>query len=243
MIGLVALGLVVLAGNSPAAAGAPAFEAGIARPAGDAVFRAIALHYPNEYRALADSLDRQAAAHPGDADALNAFRRRALARFYKGRLDDLMNAPASALNAINTRQLALARSLARDDAALCAEYATTGFIGRFDLPAAYQGRASALGALMIEAAKLGAGRPRDPRRRTLNGEDAASWYASLLLVEPSKEVQAAVAGDDAAKVETAEMQCRVGVATYAAIDRLTPEQAANIAAFFLAQSFADLGAD
>jgi hypothetical protein len=219
------------------------FEAEIRTLPGAALFDAIERNYPDEYRALIDTMYRQSAAHPGDPELSKTLRTRSIIQFYKRRTGGLANAPAPALNRINARQLALIRALARDDVALCAEFATTAFIGKFDLPASYQPRASALGILMVEAAKLGESQAQDPNRKALAEEDGSRWYESLLRIEPSREVEAAIAGEDSEGIGTPEMQCRIGLALYAAIEKLAPEQAANVAAYFLAQTLAELAAE
>lgn len=204
------------------------------------VVRAIEHHYPGELRMLIEALQDEAAAHPGDSDSREKLQTRAIASFYKSKAAQIANAPAAMLNDINRRQLALIRLLAGDDPALCAEFATTAFVGRFDLPAWYQERASALGVLMIEASKAGEMRPADPERGRLTEGDAALWYEELLRTEPGDSAPGPteiVGGDTTG---TPEMQCRVGVATYAAIDKIAPDQAANVAAFLLSQTLGGL---
>jgi hypothetical protein len=210
------------------------------RAGGAEVFRAIQLHYPDDYRGLTQSLAREAAAKKGDGAALAALRSHLLAAFFRNRAKGLANAPAPLLNGINARHLLLIRLLAHDDAALCADFATSLFIGRYDLPAFYQERATSLSVSILEAAKAGEKLPPNPAREGLGGDDAASWYAQLLLVEPSSDIQAAIAADGDGLSGTPEMQCRVGAATFGAIEKLEPESAANVGAFFLAQILSEL---
>jgi hypothetical protein len=216
------------------------FESG-QRAGGAELLRAIELHYPEEHRALSESLDRAAAAHPGDEAEKVRSRSKLLADFFRLRSKGLANAPDALLTSINERQLTLIKLLARDDAKLCAEFATTLFIGRFDLPAFYQERSNALSIAMIEASKAGEKLPPNPAREGLGGGDAALWYEQLLLVEPSSEIQAAIAMGGAETSGSPEMQCRVGAATYGAIEKLPPESAANVGAFFLAQVLREPG--
>ena len=220
----------------------PAFEAELKFSAAGEVFRAIETHYPDEYRVLIDQVWRDSAAHPGDPAARTATGRRLLGAFYKRRLQSLAFAPAPLLNAINARQLALIRRLAKADAALCAEFAGSLFIGRFDLPPAYQEEAAALAAAIVEAAKAGESQPPDPKRKGLAEDDAFAWYAQLLEVEPSGEIQAAIAAADGSQpTGTPEMQCRIGAAIYASIDKLAPDQAADVSAYFLVQTLGEAG--
>jgi hypothetical protein len=221
----------------------PAFETELKFSAGGEVFRAIEARYPDDYRMLIDQIYRDAAAHPGDRAALAASGKRLLGAFYRRRAQGLANAPAPLLNAINARQLALIRRIAREDEKLCADFASSLFIGRFDLPASYQQEASALAAAIVEAAKAGETAPPDPRRKGLADDAASAWYAQLLRDEPSGGIRTAIAADGGEPTGTPEMQCRVGAAIYASIDKLAPEQAADVAAFFLAQTLTDAGAD
>lgn len=250
MIELIVAGLILVAASAEPEArdglagsgrDSKAYERELQGSVGGEVFRSMQNHYPDEYRALIENLMQ---ADTGRDPAMRAKQRnRAVVSFYRRRADGLANAPPELLEKINARQLELIRRLARQDARLCAEFATTALIGRFDLPASYQLQASALGALMIEAAKAGEARPHDPTRKGLGIDDAASWYAQLLQMESSREVQTTIAvnGDDGNG--TPEIQCRVGVAVHAAIAKLPPDQAANVAAFFLTQTLAELGTE
>ncbi len=205
------------------------------------MFRAIERSYPDEYRGLIDAIYGDAASHPQDRAARAATKRRLLDAFYRRHAPQLANAPAPLLNDINSRQLALIRRLARDDSKLCAQFATTLFIGGTDLPSSYESEASALLAAIVEAAKAGEGSPPDPRRTSLADEDTGPFYALLLQIEPSGQIQEALAAEGGEAGGTPEMQCRVGAAVYASIDRMLPEQGANVAAYFLTQTLT--GAD
>ena len=198
---------------------------------------AIELHYPDEYRRLIDALGRDPAG--GDAAAENE-RVRLMADFFQGRAAGLRNAPPDLLVRLNAMQLALIRRLAREDVGLCADFATTAFVGRLDLPDAYQRDASSLGALIIEAAKLGEGRAGEEQGGALAENDAFIWYSQLLREEPSTEFNVA-ATRAGAEAEGDELECRVGLASLGALARLPPEQAANVGASLLAQILAEPG--
>ncbi len=238
MIGMIAAALMLTAGVTEAPAGSGQSGDALRTASAGPVLRAIETYYPNEYLRLVESLRGQS----GAADQ-NAQRARLLVEFFKRRGDELGNAPASTLKSINDRQLALIRRLARDDAGLCAEFASTFFIGRPVVPSAYEQQAAELGALLVEAAKQGGAQPRDPVRTTIDEGDAATWYEQLLQVEPENHIQVAKAREIDDSNGLSEMQCRVGVAVYAAIDKLPPDRAANIGSFLLKQTLADLGAD
>lgn len=218
----------------------PAFEAELQFSAAGELFRAIQANYPDEYRVLIDQYYDVAAARPADRPALAAAGKRLVDALYKRHARALSRAPAPLLVAINGRQLALIRRLARDDTGLCAQFAGTLFIGRLDLPSAYQQEAAALAASILEAAKAGDAAPPGAARTGLSEGDASAWYSRLLELDPSGEIlSAAMAADDG--TGTPEIQCRVGAAVYASIEKLEPEQAANVAAFLLTQTLADAG--
>gem|GEM_PF-6388133 len=215
-----------------------AFEAELRFSAEGEVLRAIEQHYPVDYRPLIDAIYGEAIARPQDRAARTAIKKRLLDAFYRRRALGLANAPAPLLNAINARQLALIQRLAREDSKLCGEFATTLFIGSSDLPSSYESEASSLLAAIVEASKAGEAAPPDTRRKGLADEDTGPFYAQLLQMEPSGQVQAALAAEGGG---TPEMQCRVGTAVIASIDKMLPEQGANVAAYFLSQTLA--GAD
>ena len=112
----------------------------------------------------------------------SSLARQMLLDFFRQRSDGLANAPPSLVNEIVARHRLLLRLLAKDDVPLCADLANNFLIGRFDLPAFYQDRATSLSALIVEAAKEGEKIPRDPARSGLGSEDATRWYEELLRV-------------------------------------------------------------
>lgn len=208
---------------------------------GRELMNAVQLNYPQDNARIMEALRRHAAEHPDDTAGRSALARRLLLDFFRLRADGLANAPPSLVNEIVARHVLLLRLLAKDDVPLCADLATNFLIGRFDLPAFYQDRATSISVLIVEAAKEGEKAPRDPARAGLNAEDATRWYEELLRVEPSNDIQAAIAADSASASGSPEMQCRVGAAIFGAMENLEPQQAANVGAFFLAQTLAEPG--
>ncbi|HMJ93653.1 MAG TPA: hypothetical protein VK472_06105 [Allosphingosinicella sp.] len=242
MFRFVAFLLLALAVSAPAPESRAQPAAGDAlRGGGREVMNAVQRHYPADYARIMEALGRHAAEHPEDVAGRAALGRRLLLDFFKLRARGLANAPAPLVNDIVGRHLLLLRLLARDDTALCADLATNLLIGRFDLPAFYQDRATSLSVSIVEAAKEGEKLPRDPARAGLATDDSTRWYEELLRVEPSSDIQAAIAADSAAASGSPEMQCRVSAAIFGATERLSPEQAANVGAFFLAQTLAEPG--
>ena len=233
MIGFVAAGL--LAFQAGDAAASTSLQSGPGRE----IFRAIELHFPDDYRALQAAFVGQEAGDPVKADAR---RTRLLADFYRRKAPSLHKAPVGIMARVNERQLALMRSLARTDVKLCADFATTALAGRVDLPAAQQAQLSSLGALIVEAAKLGETSPRERLSGSLAEDDAFQWYSQLLQQEASTEFKLA-RGPASEESSAAELECRVGLATFGAIAKLPPEQGANIGASFLAAALSDRGED
>jgi hypothetical protein len=205
---------------------------------GGGVFRAMAVHYPDEYRTLLATLSDPAL---GAAEA-DATRNRLLTQFFARRAPALVKAPVDMLVRINAQQLMLIRRLARTDVGLCAQFARTSVAGRLDPLPALQAQVSALGASIVEAAKQGETNPRAQQPGSMAQGDAFDWYSQMLLEEPSTDFKMTRngAGDDASG---AELECRVGLATFGAIAKLPPEQAANVGASFLAQSLTEAARD
>ncbi|HEY5722114.1 MAG TPA: hypothetical protein VIT45_07315 [Allosphingosinicella sp.] len=242
MFRIVAFLLLGLACSVPAAETRAQPSAGDAlRGPGREVMNAVQRLYPGDHARIMEALRRHAAEHPDDVSGRAALGRRLLLDFFRLRADGLGNAPGPLVNDIVGRHLLLLRLLAKDDTALCADLADNLLIGRFDLPAFYQDRATSLSVSIVEAASEGEKSPRDPARAGLAAEDATRWYEELLRVEPSSDIQAAIAADSAGASGSPEMQCRVGAAIFGAMEHLSPEQAANVGAFFLAQTLAEPG--
>lgn len=228
MIGLIAaawmmLGMAAEAPDSASTSQSAVSAAPASGPAAE-LFRAIERHYPDDYRRLV--------AAPG---------REPVAAFFQRRAAGLRNAPSDLLVRLNAMQLAIIRRLAREDVALCADFATSAFAGRLDLPDAWQRDASALGALIVEASKLGETRARDGGSPMLAEDDAFTWYSQLLREEPSTEFDIAAGAD--AEAQSDELECRVGLASLGALARLPPERAANVGASLLADMLAEPGRD
>lgn len=204
---------------------------------GREIFRAIELHFPDDYRGLQTAFNGREVGGSEEADARMA---RLLADFYRLKAPSLHRAPIGIMARVNEQQLALMRSLARTDVRLCAEFATSALAGRLDLQASHQAQLSSLGALIVEAAKLGETSPRERLSGSLAEDDAFQWYSKLLQQEPSTDFKVATgaAGEDSS---AAELDCRVGLATLGAIAKLPQEQAANVGASFLAAALSDPG--
>ena len=162
-------------------------------------------------------------------------RARLVAEFYRRHAPGLLNAPPEILLRLNAMQLALIRRLAREDVGLCADFSANALAGRLDLPAAYQADASALGAVIVEASRLGETRPREGETVALTEGDAFIWYSQLLREEPSTELEIA---DARPGEESSELECRVGLASLNAVSKLPADQAASVGGSLLSQILA-----
>lgn len=210
-------------------------EKGIMSSPGATAIAAVKRYYPDQYRLLLEEMLAKVKASDGSVAAAHLIGAQAMRAFMLRRGPELINAPAALLNRINSRQLELMRGMGRDQVALCAEYATTGFTGNRPLPEPYLSQAGALSVLFIEASRAGADRPREAGRGTLSNEDAVAWYQAVQRVGTAQDVLDAMAGagTDSATPAPQDVNCRMGIAVYAAIDALPPEQAARVAAYFL----------
>ena len=241
MLRLVPLLLLVIAIAAAPESRAQPTAGDALRGGGREVMNAVQRHYPTDHARIMEALGRHAAEHPDDIAGRAALTRRMLLDFFRHRAAGLANAPGPLVTDIVGRHRLLLRLLAKDDTALCADLATNFLIGRFDLPAFYQDRATALSVSIVEAAREGEKSPPETARSGLAAEDAMRWYEELLRVVPSSDIQAAIAADSAAASGSPAMQCRVGAAIFGAMENLGPEQAANVGAFFLAQTLAEPG--
>lgn len=246
---MVAIAWLLSAANAPAPpadlAATPAelaaltmddFEKGIATSPAGPVFAAIQTHYPTDYEEMMEVLLARVKASSGRGEEIGGISSALLTIFFRSKSRDLINAPIADLNEINGTQLALARGLAKDHAALCAEFVTSDFGGPTPLPQPYRAQLMELNALMVAAARNGQELPRDERRGKLDDEDALAWHDQLIAIEPSPEVQALLTrnGDEKAPDD---LQCRLGIASYAAIAALPSDQAARVSAHFMAPMF------
>ncbi len=232
-----------LAAEPPAASGRATvaamtiadLEQGMSQSDGAQLMAAIKANYPAEYPLLLEEILRRLKASDGSFAAAHLIGAQVMRAFVQRHSPDLVNAPPESLKRINARQLELIRGLARDQLALCAEYATTGFTGRTPLPQPHLSRAGALSVMLIEASRAGSVRPREPGRGTLSGEDARAWVDSVRRIGTAQDVLDAMGQASSGLPSSDDVRCRLGVAVYAAIDALPTEQAARVAAYFLEQ--------
>jgi hypothetical protein len=212
-------------------------ERGILSSQGGVTFAAVRRHYPDEYRVLLETMLARIRETDGSFAAGHLIGAQAMREFMARRAPELVNAPAALLNRINAGQLELIRGLGRDQVALCAEYATTGFTGRTPVPEPYLSQAATLSVLFIEASRAGADRPRKAGRGMLAEADAGAWYAALQRIGTPRDLLDALTRAGTSPPPSQDVNCRLGIAVYAAIQELPSEQAARVSAFFLQEGF------
>ncbi|MBA3678268.1 MAG: hypothetical protein H0W74_12845 [Sphingosinicella sp.] len=214
------------------------FENGLlAAPTGP-LFAALKQLYPREYGTLLDEMGALTLARLGDPAKLRAIGPDAMAKVFQRKTPDVINAPPLMLAKINQGQLDLIRALKAGHPRECAQFVMTGFDAQTVLPPTLHAKAVGVSVATLEAAKAGRELPRDPSRGSLNEQARRAWLAKMKEVAPSARIGQIIMDDAAQQSATAEEKCQVGEAIYTAIEKLPPEQAANIGAFMLAQSLA-----
>jgi hypothetical protein len=210
---------------------ADAVEARLAsRPELTATLAAFREAYPDDYRAWLDALsditDRRG------AEAADRAATERLRTFIAGKAEAIASAPVADLDALADANLATLLRLREAGASLCAAFVRDGAQGERLPPAAMQviGQAN---ALQFRAARNGE-RPERVARGQLNEADGAQWYLAIRALDPTlaQRINAGSAGQG-----TAEERCATGIALYRAAAALPPEQAANVTAHLVRQSF------
>ena len=208
-------------------------ERGMMSSPGAPTIAAVKKHFPAEYPALLEEMLARIKAGNGSFAAGHLVGAEVMRAFMLRHGPDLVNAPSALLNRINDRQLEMVRGMGRDQVSLCAEYATTGFTGRRALPEPYLSQAAALSVLIIEASRAGAGRAREPDRGALSNPDALAWFEALQRIGTPREVIDAMGRPEGSTSLSEDLNCRIGIAVYAAINALPSDQAARVSAYFL----------
>ena len=208
-------------------------ERGLLSSPGGSTIVAVKKHYPAEYPALLGEMLARVKASDGSFAAAHLIGAEVMRAFMLRHGPEAVNAPPALLNRINGRQLEMMRGMGRDQVSLCAEYATTGFTGRRPLPEPYLSQAAALSVLLIEAARAGADRAREPGRGALTDADALAWYEAVQRIGTPQDVLEAMGRPEGSPPATEDLGCRTGIAVYAAIDALPSDQAARVVAYFL----------
>jgi len=202
----------------------------MARPELAGTLAAFRENYPADYRAYLASLSEITDRHGADEAGRAATTR--LRSFIAGKVEAIANAPVADLDALADANLASLLRLREAGAPLCAAFVRDGAQGERVPPAALQAIGLA-NALQFRAARHGEG-PQRVARGQLSEADGAQWFLAIRQLDPavSERINSNQAGRG-----TAEERCATGIALYRAAAALPPEQAANITAHLVRQSF------
>jgi hypothetical protein len=213
------------------------FERGLLGSDGNPTFRMIKAAFPLDYDAMVVDLLRKAVASGGNPAVMERAGFDAIRFFYKERMPEILNAPASFLNAHNARELDLLRALSQRDPVLCNMYATSGFSPGTSVPPDMTPLMVRAGTALIDAAKAGVGRPVDPQRGAISEADGAAWFAKMRELDPSEAMAGFLSGGQTGNLNPDD-GCRIGLKVYEAIAALPSEQSARITAYVIKSSLA-----
>ncbi len=214
-------------GYPPTAENRRAFEQALIRSGGPYV-RAFKEVSPEEYEPFVDRLFVLGSALSSVPKQAPPDLAEAIADFYTGKAADAMNAPAADLAKLNRAQLEFTRALKAGHAKECAVFVTG--VGFPLVPASLQPKADHLYRSMMEVAKAGKGRPKDPGRATIGDSSRTAWIQKMEELAPTERVRSLITDDSAQQSASDEEKCQLGETIYAAIADLPLEQATNISA-------------
>lgn len=166
-------------------------------------------------------LDHQAIAAGLAGKAPDEARRLAFAgidRFLRSRRSAILAAPGPLLVAIEARQGAMLRALARQDVSLCAAVGDRGFFSSEAAAGTPPPGVDAYGAALIEAAKSGVGTARAAPLAT--AEDFQTWLAAVRKVEPDVPVWEMLTDRELRAKASADHLCRGAAAMHEAVAAL-----------------------
>ena len=201
-----------------------------ARPELTATLAAFRENYPDDYRdylaSLSDITDRQG------AEAADRAATEQLRAFIANKVEAIAGAPVADLDALADANLASLVRLREAGAALCAAFVRNGAQGE-RLPPAALATIGQANALQFRAARHGESAQRVARGQ-LSEADGGQWYLAIRQLDPAlaERITSGTAGQG-----SAEERCATGITLYRAAAALPPEQAANVTAHLVRQSF------
>lgn len=201
-----------------------------AEPALGATVTAFRDAYPGDYQRFVAAL-----AAIENRDGQEAADREALPRlrtFIAGKAEAIASAPVAELDALADANLATLLRLRQAGVPLCAAFMANGAQGE-RLPAAALATVSQANALQFRAARAGESRRR-VQRGALSEADGAQWFLRIRAISPPL---ARAINDGSIDRGTPEQRCAAGIALYRAAAELPPEQAANVTAHLVRESF------
>ncbi|HEY0112876.1 MAG TPA: hypothetical protein VGB59_06950 [Allosphingosinicella sp.] len=185
------------------------------------ILEAMRRHFPLDHQAIAASF---AGKPPQEARRL-AYA--GIDRFLRSRRGAILAAPGSMLVALEARQGAMLRALAKRDVQLCAAIGDRGFFSGYALAGESPPGLNEYGVALIEAAKAGSG--ISPTTNPAAKEDFLGWLAAIEKIEPGVPVRAML-GDRELRARSApDHLCRGAAAMHEAVAMLTPDRAGRVA--------------
>jgi hypothetical protein len=175
-------------------------------------------------------LDRQAIDAGLAGKAPEEARRLAYAgidRFLRSRRSAILAAPGPLLVAIEARQGAMLRALAKQDPRLCAVIGDRGFFSSEAAAGTLPPGVDAYGAALVEAARAGAGTARAAPLAT--AEDFRAWLAAVRKIEPDVPVWEMLTDRELRSKASPDHLCRGAAAMHEAVGDLPAAGSERIA--------------
>ena len=205
--------LILAAALAPAAAQPPSGPPG-------PILEAMRRDFPLDHQALAATLAGKA---PDEARRL-AYA--GIDRFLRGRRDSILRAPGPTLIAIEARQGALLRTLAKQDVRLCASVGDRGFFSSEASAGPVPAGLEDYGIALVEAARAGAGAA--PPAPQASKEDFIAWLEAVAKIEPEVPVRAMLADPALRSRSSPEHLCRGAAAMHEAVASLPADRAERV---------------
>lgn len=206
--------LILVAAPAPAGAQPPSAAPGL-------TLEAMRRDFPLDHRAIDSTLAGKA---PDEARRL-AYA--GIDRFLRSRRSAILAAPGSLLVAIEARQGAMLRALAKQDVRLCAVIGDRGFFSSEAAAAMPPPGLDAYGAALIEAAKAGTGTARSAPLAT--AEDFQAWLAAVRKIEPDVPVWEMLTDRELRAKASPDHLCRGAAAMHEAVGDLPAQGSERVA--------------
>lgn len=197
--------LVLSAASAPVAAQPPAAAPGL-------TLESMRRDFPLDHQAIGATLSGKS---PEEARRL-AYG--GIDRFLRSRRSAILAAPGPLLIAIEARQGAMLRALAKQDVRLCATLGDRGFFSAEAAAGPPPPGVDAYGAALIEAAKAGAGTARLAPVATK--EDFQAWLAAVRKIEPDVPVWEMLTDRELRASASPDHLCRGAAAMHEAVAAL-----------------------
>jgi len=148
-------------------------------------------------------------------------------RFLRSRRAAILAAPRASLLALEARQGALLRALAKQDVALCANVGDRGFFSSQALTGAAPVGLDEYGIALVEAAKAGSTAAAATPAGT-DKEDFSAWMAAVERIEPDVPVRSMLLDRKVRLASSPDHLCRGAAAMHEAVASLPPARAERL---------------